>query len=105
MFQYDLRGNNHYASLHGASANNFCDSMLQVVHMLMKIKEGEPITFPKFRCPQCNLPVRLEDAKRTTKPRQERELMGKDETKERMRCPKCDSYLEQIMEASDDLGN
>jgi hypothetical protein len=69
----------------------------------MKIKEGEAVIFPKFRCPQCNLPVQWEDTKRTTKTRQEREQMGKDETKERMRCPKCDSYLEQVMETSDDL--
>ena len=57
----------------------------------MKIKVGEAIMFPKFRCPQCNLPVRLEDAVKTPK--------------ERLRCPKCNSYLEQIMEPSDDLRN
>lgn len=75
--------------------------------MLMKIKEGEATIFPKFRCPKCNLPVLLENAKRTTTSREERDSMTLEQFREAayLRCPICDNILDQIMEASDDLGN
>ena len=107
MFKSGLCGNHHYASLYGTNAGAQRDSMLQGVFMLMKIKEADTVIFPKFRCPQCNLPVLLENAKRTTTTRKERDSMTLEQFREAayLRCPVCNSILEQIMEASDDLGN
>lgn len=68
------------------------------------VKEGEFVRFPKFRCPKCNLPVPLEKTKRVSKStREQRDKMTLEQFRESeyLRCPVCDSILEQIMEINE----